>query len=155
MWLWWNYFAGNKNCFRLLKIHGDVKYCYSDLISIWFHCDTGKSNKIVSVWAWGDSDQRLQVFSVSTDFVFFALLNVVEIINGKYLYCLKSVSFFLTQGVDASCQVCPAHLTQEHVGVHLAIETIWASSAYAELYHASHTSISDCTSTDKILWSLC
>lgn len=156
MWLWWNYFAGNKNFFRLLKRHEDVKHCYSDLMSIWFHCDTGKSNKMtVSVWDWVDADQRLSVFSVLTNFIIFVLLNFVEIIKQKYLYCtnLTSISF---SNMANGCQL-PSLSRTAHTRtcrVHLATEITWASSASAEQYHPSHISLSDCASTDKILWSL-
>lgn len=155
MWLWWIYFAGNKNFFRLLKRHGDIKYCYSDLMSIWFHCDTGKSNKIVSVWVWADFDQRLSVFSVLTNFIIFVLLNFVEIIKEKYLYCTKSASLSFSNTVSGyllPSLSCTAHTRTCRVC--LAIEITWASSAYAEQYHTSRISPSDCSSTDKILQSL-
>lgn len=117
-------------------------------MSIWFHCNTGKSNKMVSVQAWVDSDQRLSVFSVLTNLKIFVLLNFVEIINEKYLYRTKSASLSFSNTVSG-CQLPSLfHMAYTRTcRVCLAIEITWASSAL-------HISLSDCASTDKRLQSL-
>lgn len=120
MWLRWNYFAGNKNFFRLLKRHEDVKYCYySDLMSIWFHCDTGKiKQEAVSLSLSRFWSKSFSIFSfILTNFIIFVLLNLLKLLM-KSICIVQSLChfLFLTRCADASCQACPAQLTQGCVG---------------------------------------
>ena len=152
MWLWWNYFAGNKNFFRLPERHEDVKYCYSDLVSIGFIATLENQTRQFQF----EPEQLLIkgfcIFSfILTNLIIFVLSDFVEIINEMYLYCTKAASLCSSNTArgcllaSLSCTACTSMLRGPS-----ATEITWASSAYPEQYCASHISLSDCASPDKI-----